>query len=270
MAMSKGLSAAMINPNKKEIMLGFRTACALLDQDPNEETYIQTSEGMNITSDMPQCEKPNEADGSSLYRAVIKGMKKEAEEITRTLIREGKKPMSIIDEEVIPALDTVGKGFEKGTVFLPQLLMSADAATAATIPVKEAMAKAPAENKGTVILATVKGDIHDIGKNIVRIMLENYGYEVIDLGRDVDKETIVTAALEKDVKLVGLSALMTTTVPAMEETIALLHEKKPDVKVMVGGAVLTQEAADRIHADAYGKDAMAAVRYADQVFGTDH
>ena len=163
----------------------------------------------------------------------------------------------------------VGKGFEKGTVFLPQLLMSAEAAKAAFDVIKQQMADSGVvqEKKGKIILATVKGDIHDIGKNIVKVLLENYSYDVIDLGRDVPPETIVETALAQQVKLVGLSALMTTTVPSMEETIRQLNAADPTIKVMVGGAVLTQEYADTIHADAYCKDAMASVNYAGQVLG---
>ena len=164
-------------------------------------------------------------------------------------------------------MDVVGKGFEAGTVFLPQLLMSADAAKAAFDVIKASMAGENQEIKGRIILATVKGDIHDIGKNIVKVMLENYGYEVIDLGKDVPPETIVAKAVEEDIKLVGLSALMTTTVVNMEETIKQLKEAKPDCRTVVGGAVLTQEYADMIGADHYAKDAMATVRYADEVFG---
>ena len=173
----------------------------------------------------------------------------------------------MINEEIIPALDHVGKGFEKGTVFLPQLLMSAEAAKAAFEVIKNAMAGSgeTQEKKGTIILATVKGDIHDIGKNIVKVLLENYSYDVIDLGKDVPPETVVEEAVSRHVPLVGLSALMTTTVPSMDETIKQLRESAPWVKVMVGGAVLTQEYADTIGADAYCKDAMASVHYAETV-----
>ena len=174
--------------------------------------------------------------------------------------------LDVINEELIPALDVVGQGFEKGTIFLPQLLMSADTAKAAFAVVKESMAGQTQKPKGKIILATVKGDIHDIGKNIVKVMLENYSYEVIDLGKDVPPEVIVDTAIKEDIKLVGLSALMTTTVVSMEETIKLLKEKKPDTLTVVGGAVMTQEYADQIGADAYAKDAMATVRYADSVF----
>ena len=170
---------------------------------------------------------------------------------------------------MIPALDQVGKGFEKGTLFLPQLLMSAEAAKGAFGVLKEKMEAGgqSREKKGKIVLATVKGDIHDIGKNIVKVLLENYGYEVIDLGRDVPPERVADAVLKDQVPLVGLSALMTTTVPSMEETIRLLRKKAPEAKVMVGGAVLTQEYARTIGADAYCRDAMASVNYAGQVLG---
>ena len=175
-------------------------------------------------------------------------------------------PLDVVNGQIIPALDVVGKGFEAKTVFLPQLLMSAEAAKAAFEAVKAAMPASDQPSKGKIVLATVKGDIHDIGKNIVRTLLSNYGYEVIDLGKDVPPQKIVDCALEHDVKLVGLSALMTTTVPAMEETIALLRKSGSRAKVVVGGAVLTQEYADMIHADHYAKDAMETVRYAEALF----
>ena len=181
---------------------------------------------------------------------------------------ETREPLDVINAEMIPALDRVGKGFEAGTIFLPQLLMSAEAAKAAFEVIKDRMANSGQvqEKKGTIILATVKGDIHDIGKNIVKVLLENYSYEVIDLGRDVPPKTIVQTAMERKVRLVGLSALMTTTVPSMEETIRLLREQLPGTLVMVGGAVLTPEYARTIGADAYCRDAMASVNYAEEVF----
>ena len=174
--------------------------------------------------------------------------------------------MEIVNQEVIPALDRVGKDFEKNVIFLPQLIQSAEAAKAAFAAVKQSMQGTTREIKGKVILATVKGDIHDIGKNIVKVLMENYGYEVIDLGRDVDPQVIVDTARSEQVRLVGLSALMTTTVPSMEETIRLLHQELPGVLTMVGGAVMNEETAARIGADYYGKDAMASVRICDQVF----
>ena len=188
--------------------------------------------------------------------------------LTARMVEE-KQPLSIIDEELIPALDQVGKGFEKGTVFLPQLLMSADAAKEAFAVLKDKMAAEgkEKEKKAKIILATVKGDIHDIGKNIVKVLLENYGFDIIDMGKDVPPEEIVEKAVEQNIRLVGLSALMTTTVGSMEETIKQLRKAKPDCKVMVGGAVLNQEYADMIGADFYGKDAMQSVYYAQELFG---
>ena len=202
----------------------------------------------------------------SLPESVQRGMAQSAAEAARKAL-ETTEALELIDRDLIPALDRVGKGFENGTVFLPQLLMSAEAAKAAFEVIKESLKGQSQEVKGRIILATVKGDIHDIGKNIVKVMLENYGYEVLDLGKDVVPETIVETAIRENIVLVGLSALMTTTVVSMEETIKLLHEKKPDTKVVVGGAVMTQEYADAIHADCYAKDAMATVHYAEEVFG---
>ena len=178
-----------------------------------------------------------------------------------------KAPLDIVKEEIIPALDEVGRGFEKNTVYLPGLLMSAEAAKAAFEPISSALSATEEKNNApTVIMATVKGDIHDIGKNIVCLLLSNYGFKVIDLGRDVSPDRIIDAVLQNNAHLVGLSALMTTTVPAMEETISLLREKAPHVKIMVGGAVLTEDYAKTIGADFYGADAMSAVRYAENIF----
>ena len=204
----------------------------------------------------------------SLSGSIIKGLKEGAAAAARTLL-ESRDPLDVINQEIVPALDVVGKGFEKGTVFLPQLLMSAEAAKAAFEVIKEQMSRSgqTQESKGTIVLATVKGDIHDIGKNIVKVLLENYSYQVVDLGKDVPPETVVEEAVRLHVPLVGLSALMTTTVPSMEETIRRLRQEAPWVKVMVGGAVLTQEYADSIGADQYCSDAMASVNYAEMVFG---
>lgn len=204
---------------------------------------------------------------SRLSAAIERGLREEAHRAVGELL-ETREPLDVINTEMIPALDRVGKGFEAGTIFLPQLLMSAEAAKAAFEVIKDRMASSGQvqEKKGTIILATVKGDIHDIGKNIVKVLLENYSYEVIDLGRDVPPKTIVETAMERKVRLVGLSALMTTTVPSMEETIRLLREQLPGTLVMVGGAVLTPEYARTIGADAYCRDAMASVNYAEEVF----
>ena len=280
MAMQMGLSFAIMNPNNAQMMSAYRAFLALSNMDPQCMEYINACASgiFSFTSSSGAATAGNgSAAGSSsagdagqssspLGNAIERGMTGVAENAMREAIAAGADPLDVINAELIPALDKVGKGFEKGTVFLPQLLMSADAAKAAFEVVKQAMAGKPRELKGKVIIATVKGDIHDIGKNIVKVMLENYGYDVIDLGKDVPPEVIVDRAIKDDVKLVGLSALMTTTVVSMEDTIKLLREKKPDTKVVVGGAVMTQEYADKIGADCYAKDAMATVRYADEVF----
>ncbi|MDO5131918.1 MAG: homocysteine S-methyltransferase family protein [Eubacteriales bacterium] len=210
--------------------------------------------------------QPGEAGASALADSIRRGMADNAADAARALLDSGVPALELINTVLIPALDTVGKGFEAGTLFLPQLLMSAEAAGAAFEVVKETMQGEKQPAKGRVILATVKGDIHDIGKNIVKVMLENYGFEVLDLGKDVAPETIVEKAVSENICLVGLSALMTTTVVSMEETIRRLREAKPDTKVVVGGAVMTQEYADAIGADCYAPDAMATVHYAEAVF----
>ena len=276
MAMQMGLSFAIMNPNNEQMMASYRSFNALSNLDNQCMEYIEAyaNASVAVVSSGKAGAAPGAADGkaadgtaskSPLGDAIERGMVGVAENAMKEEMKT-RDPLVIINDDLIPALDKVGKGFEKGTVFLPQLLMSADAAKAAFEVVKAAMAGKPRETKGKVIIATVKGDIHDIGKNIVKVMLENYGYDVIDLGKDVPPEVIVDRAIEDDVKLVGLSALMTTTVVSMEDTIKLLRKRKPDTKVVVGGAVMTQEYADAIGADCYAKDAMATVRYADSVF----
>ena len=205
-------------------------------------------------------------DVAALETAVERGMKEAAGSACRELIGT-KEPMAIINETLIPVLDKVGKGFEQGKVFLPQLLMSADAAKAAFAVIKDELAASGqgTGDKGTIVIATVKGDVHDIGKNIVKVLLENYGYKVIDLGKDVPPEEIVEAARREKADLVGLSALMTTTVGAMEETIVQLRKAGLSCPVMVGGAVLTETYADMINADRYVRDAMASVYFAQEV-----
>ena len=264
MALQNGLNAAIINPNSEAMMRSYYSYCVLADLDPQCSTYISTYSG-NVT--VPGETKGESRNVLSLQESIKKGLKDRAFSAVTELL-DHSEPLMIIQEEMIPALNEVGKGFEKGTVFLPQLLMSAEAAKAAFEVIKERLAQSGAEEKkkGTVILATVKGDIHDIGKNIVKVLLENYSYEVIDLGKDVAPETIVKTAVDRNVKLVGLSALMTTTVPSMEDTIRQLREKVPFVNVMVGGAVLTKEYAMTIGADRYCRDAMASVNYAEEIF----
>ena len=226
--------------------------------------YISVYANQSSPTAAPQ----STANQMSLTEAIIKGLKESAHSLATEAIQT-KAPLDIINQDLIPALDDVGKKFEKGNLFLPQLLMSAEAAKAAFEAIKTHMSSigASEEKKDKIILATVKGDIHDIGKNIVKVLLENYSYDVIDLGKDVDPQLVVDTAIEQNVKLIGLSALMTTTVVSMEETIKLLHKQVPDCKIMVGGAVLTQEYADMIHADSYSKDAMGSVHYANQLFG---
>ena len=275
MAMQNGLTAGIINPSSEDMMKAYRSYNALMDFDENCTNYISTYAGTTETVTV-QASQAAAAAGNApkaagvemtLKYAIERGLKEEAHHITRDLIGT-REPLDIIQEELIPALNVVGEGFEKGTVFLPQLLMSADAAKIAFAVIKDVLASSgqEEEKKEKIILATVKGDIHDIGKNIVKVLLENYGFDVIDLGKDVPPEAIVEKAVEENVTLVGLSALMTTTVVSMEETIKLLREKKPDCKVMVGGAVLNQDYADMIGADFYGKDAMQSVHYAQKVF----
>lgn len=261
MAMQNGLSAAIINPSSEDMMRSYDSFCALMGYDLNCAEYIDKYKKVEDTKVLP-----SEKLHLNLKMMIQKGLKEDAVSATRALLTE-KEPLDIINQFLIPALDEVGKGFENGTVFLPQLLMSAEAAKKAFFVLKENMTQSAemVSEKKKIILATVKGDIHDIGKNIVKVLLENYGFEVIDLGKDVPPELIVEKVLEEDVRLVGLSALMTTTVVSMEETIKLLNEKVPDCKVMVGGAVLNQEYADMIHADFYGKDAMQSVYYAQRI-----
>ncbi len=265
MAMANGLSCAIMNPNNTEMMAAFITSKALLNHDPQCQTYIASFAGTETqTRTLQKAEQTVTAD--SLRACVTGGLSEQAVLKTKQALQDGRDPMDIINNDLIPALDEVGQGFEKGTLYLPQLLMSADAAKAAFAVVRESMHTENQTSAGRIIMATVKGDIHDIGKNIVKVLLENYGYDVIDLGKDVPPETIVDTAVKENIQLVGLSALMTTTVGAMEETIRLMRQKKPDTKIIVGGAVLTREYADQIGADAYGKDAMATVRYADSIF----
>jgi len=268
MAMQDGLSAAIMNPFSVEMMKAYHGYLALSALDENCTGYIDFA-GKVTTSVSTQTSSSGKEEGNKdgyegLKGAIIKGLKEESGILAKKAL-ETVDGLSLINEQIVPALDVVGVGFENKTMFLPQLLMSAEAAKAAFDEVKKTI-KQGSGNKETVILATVKGDIHDIGKNIVKVIMENYGYNVIDLGKDVPEEVIVEAAINNDVKLVGLSALMTTTVPAMEATIKLLNEKKPECKVVVGGAVLTQEYADMINADKYAKNAMETVRYAEELF----
>lgn len=261
LAFSHGLNAAIMNPNSAEMMKAYRSYRALSGLDGGFSEYI-------AFADTQQTAQIKVTDGEiTLHRAIIKGLKDEAAQRAKKLL-ETEKPLEIIKNEIIPALDEAGKGFEEKKIYLPQLLMSAESAKYAFEEIKRAFpSNENSEKKFTVILATVKGDIHDIGKNIVRLLLENYGFDVIDLGKDVSPEAIVEKVKDTRAPLVGLSALMTTTVPAMEETIRLIKKETPFCKTVVGGAVLTKEYAEKIGADAYSKDAMETVRYAEKLCG---
>lgn len=265
MAMNNGLSAGIINPNAKAMRQAYDTFCVLGGYDAQCMNYI---ENYAVTDAPNAVAKPATAK-LNLTDSIIKGLKDQAYRATEEELKT-KEPMEIINGELVPALDVVGQGFEKGTMFLPQLLMSAEAAKAGFEAIRQYVQShgEAQEKKATIVIATVKGDIHDIGKNIVKVLLENYGYEVIDLGKDVPPEKIVETVVDKHAPLVGLSALMTTTVVNMEESIKELHKEAPWCKIMVGGAVLTQEYADMIGADFYGKDAMQSVYYAERLLNS--
>ena len=239
---------------------------ALNGNDENFERYVAFATALpKLTEEKDAKAQSSEAivGDTPLKNAIIKGLKEGAIAEVERLLKE-KAPLEIVDSEIIPALDEVGIAYEKGKVYLPGLLMSADASKSAFDCLKKAMPKGQA-SKGDFVLATVKGDIHDIGKNIVKLLLENYGFNVIDLGKDVAPEIIVDAVKEKHAEICGLSALMTTTVPSMEETIKLLRKETPWCKVAVGGAVMTKEYSEKIGADKYCKDAMETVRYAESI-----
>lgn len=258
LALQSGLSAGIINPKSSSMMNAYYSFNALSGLDDNCTEYIES-----VTETQQTVQETN----VTLHTAIVKGMKDEAGACAKELLKNT-APLDVINSYIIPALDEVGAGFEQNKIFLPQLLMSADSAKAAFDVIKEYMILNNAEEKSgnKIVLATVHGDIHDIGKNIVKVLLSNYGFDVIDLGKDVPEETVLQTVIENDVKLVGLSALMTTTVPAMEKTIELLH-KNTDAKVLVGGAVLTKSYAKMINADWYAKDAMESVRIAKAFFG---
>ena len=257
LAMSRGLSAGIINPNSRPMMNAFYSYKALAGKDESCQEYIKSAVDTEIVQ---------KTDNLDLKTAIIKGMKEESARCAKELL-ENTESLVIINDYIIPALDVVGDGFEKNTIFLPQLLMSADSAKAAFDEIKAHFVMSGAEQvKGEkIIIATVEGDIHDIGKNIVKVLLQNYGFDVMDLGKDVKCEKVLEEAQNNNVKLVGLSALMTTTVPNMEKTIKLLHDNT-DAKVFVGGAVLTRDYAKMINADFYAKDAMESVRIAQEFF----
>ena len=287
LAMGAGLDAAIMNPHSREMMDAYHAFCALARQDEHCARYIAYAASRPATADAapgapaqgaasaspaPSADAAASSPADALRQAIVRGLKSAAAQAATAVLEGGMAALDVVNRCVIPALDEVGRAFEAKTAFLPQLLMSAEAAQEAFGIVKAKLAEGGAAarpKKFPVVLATVKGDIHDIGKNIVRTLLENYDYEVIDLGRDVPPEAVLEAAQKAKAPLVGLSALMTTTVPAMEATVKLLHEKLPACKVVVGGAVLTQEYADRMGADHYAKDAMESVRYAESLRPAD-
>ena len=279
MAMYAGLDLAIMNPSSEEMMAAVYAYNVLTNRDKQSTKYIERfADRVPASTALAQAAKAAPAASAAeaeltgpyaaLMKAVEKGLKGDAAAHTRALLAE-KQPLEVVDEALIPALDIVGAKYEKGTLFLPQLLQAASAAQSAFEEIKTAIAQKGegSASKGRIALATVKGDVHDIGKNIVRVILENYGFEVLDLGRDVPVETVVDTVREKDVHLVGLSALMTTTLKSMEETIAALHAAQLDCKIMVGGAVLTPEYAEKIGADWYAKDAKRSADIAKEFFG---
>ena len=269
MALESGLKLAIVNPGSAAMMAAYRAWLALRGLDAQCAGFIAAygAQPDSLFAGGAAAQKAAAPQaGGSLADSIRFGMAERAAAQARALIDAGHDPMALINDTLIPALDAVGRGFEAGTLFLPQLLTSADAAKAAFAAVKEALSGPAQAVKGALILATVKGDIHDIGKNIVKVLLENYGYRVIDLGKDVPPEAIAEAAAQENIRLVGLSALMTTTVASMEATIRLLRERCPEAKVVVGGAVLTPDYAAQIGADRYAREAMDTVRYANEIF----
>ena len=274
MAMAAGLDLAIMNPNTPEMMAAVRSYRVLTAQDKQSADYVAAYadvqiQSQQISKNTPENGKTLSATEDALFEAVRRGLKEEARTAAEAALAS-REPLDVVNTSLIPALDVVGDGFEKGTIFLPQLLQAATAAQAAFEAVKAKIAaqgKPTSSNKGKIVVATVKGDVHDIGKNIVRVILENYGYDVLDLGRDVPPERVVEAVRTTGAKLVGLSALMTTTVPNMKATIDALHAAKLDCKVWVGGAVLTPSYAKEIGADFFCKDAKASADLAKQILG---
>lgn len=260
-AMENGLSAAIMNPYSERMMEAYYSFNVVKGLDENCMDFI------NFASQQEVQPTAKQESSLTLKEAIEKGLKEKASEITTAMLGNS-APLDIVNAHVIPALDNVGKRFEEKKLFLPQLLMSAEAAKASFEVIKATMsADGSSVKKGSIVIATVHGDIHDIGKNIVKLLLENYGYNVIDLGKNVPPETVLRAVTDNHAPLVGLSALMTTTVPAMEETVKLIKENAPWCKTVVGGAVLTQDYTDKIGADKYAADAMETVRYAESVIG---
>lgn len=266
MALNCGLSAAILNPNSQEMIKTYKSFCALSGFDAGCLDYINYAQSVQSSIVAAQSVQTSAVAGDkgSLKYCVEKGLKAEAEAAAKELLKT-QAPLDVINGQIIPALDVVGQAFENKTLFLPQLLMSAEAASGAFEVIKSAFGGGGNSKKLKIVIATVKGDIHDIGKNIVKTLLENYGFKVYDMGRDVPARTIVDKALEVGAQVVGLSALMTTTVASMRDTISLLKEEYPQCRTLVGGAVLNKEYAEMIGATKYAKDAMESVRYCEEV-----
>ena len=266
MALYQGLNLPIIDPNDEEIMAAVKAAAVLNNIDQGAAQYIEYMSVVENKSDLADPTK-NQVEEDDLQTVIIKGLKNEAARLTKAALKE-KEAIAVVNKYLIPALDIVGERYEKGEIFLPQLVQSAETVKEAFAVLKEEMARTGGRDisKGKIVMATVKGDVHDIGKNIVKTVLENYGYQIIDLGRNVNVKDIVKAVKENNIKLLGLSALMTTTVKNMEKTIKAVREEVPEVKIMVGGAVLTTDYADMIDADYYARDAKKAVEIAKQVF----
>ena len=273
MAMECGLDLPIINPNNEDMMASIAAFHVLHNIDRNSVNFIEKYGNVDVISSISSKKENNSTDSTKnngnhdVFYSIEKGMGSETVSLVKALL-ETEDEMTVVNKYLIPALDRVGQGFEKGTIFLPQMLQAAQAAQAGFDIIKERLANKDQKqvSQGPIIIATVKGDIHDIGKNIVKVIMENYGFEMIDLGKDVSPELIVETVLARDARMVGLSALMTTTLKSMEETIVKVKEAKPDCRIFVGGAVLTADYAEKIGADYYCKDALKSVEAAQEVF----
>ena len=268
-AMARGLSAAIMNPFSEPMMRAYVSFTALTGADPGFTSYIAFASAHPTAAAsaaaLPAEKKTEERSG--IFGAILSGNRPNAAKEAKAALAAGTEPLSLIENGIIPALGEVGRAFEAKRLFLPQLLMSAEAAAAAFEEIRAVTPAKEADSGETVVLLTVKGDVHDIGKNIVKLLLQNFGFRVVDLGKDVSPETALDAVKRYGAKIVGLSALMTTTVPAMRETVALLRENAPQCRVIVGGAVLTPEYAKDLGADFYAADAMETVRIARELTG---
>jgi 5-methyltetrahydrofolate--homocysteine methyltransferase len=269
MALYQGLNLPIIDPNDQEMMAAVKAAAVLNNLDPGAAQYIEyMAENESDNDSKAAAENSGENNSKAdLKTVIVKGLKTEAGRLTEEILQE-KEALEIVNDYLIPALDTVGERYEKGEIFLPQLVQSAETVKEAFAVLKAEMARTGGRDisKGKIVMATVKGDVHDIGKNIVKTVLENYGYQIIDLGRNVNIKEVVKAVKENEIKLLGLSALMTTTVKNMEKTIKAVREAAPATKIMVGGAVLTADYAEMIEADYYARDAKEAVEIAKKIF----